>query len=313
MVGNPYRFVEQKSWIKGFLPLLYHSVQRNRIPVDGTFLSFLKTATFYEELRSNTYYHILQETSSSLAHKQIPFILLRGASLIDHVYDHRYLRHCHDIDILIKDENMLSAAEALTQTGTFKPPIELGKVFDDILLTHETGMPVYLRRDLFRGDYYRLPLDQLWEERHEIDLGGVKASILSTIDSLIYILGHAFCSPGRVSLRWVTDAWFIVHKNKNLDYQKLFCALDKSRLILPAWVMFHYLAEQLGLPLEEDFLRRLKTAALKTDKFDREKALSAICARGYFCLTDLLRQTKDLSTKFCLVVWRVKNMAKGIV
>ena len=49
----------------------------------------------------------------------------------------------------------------------------------------------------------------------------VTAEIPAPADSLLHVCGHASYSASRQSLRWVTDAWFIVNRHPDLDWDLL--------------------------------------------------------------------------------------------
>src|ERR1700746_3766744 len=93
----------------------------------------------------------------------IPTILLKGTALAETVYDNPVLRHCHDIDLLIRDQDM-SRAVSLLPSIEFKeidPQAEPGS--SDCKLEHESGLPLELHTALFKLSYYNELLGETWK------------------------------------------------------------------------------------------------------------------------------------------------------
>jgi hypothetical protein len=87
--------------------------------------------------------------------------------------------------------------------------------------------------------------------------------MLSPSDNLLHVCGQAWYSAQRFSLRWVGDAWFIIERHRNLDWDLLLDTARRSHLVEPLSVMLGYLAEDLGANIPSSFLQRLFAAASK--------------------------------------------------
>ncbi len=97
------RIKNERNGFKRLLPLLYFNLKRNGIEIENNYSTYLKTAYVREELRSSTFKNILIRTIQLLLNEKCEFILLNGASLAEPIYENWNIRHCHDIDILVKD------------------------------------------------------------------------------------------------------------------------------------------------------------------------------------------------------------------
>lgn len=238
----------KKEAIKAFLPLLLRAIRKHAVKVDATFLTVLRSATVREELRTNTYKRICGDLFSALSNHKIPTIVLGGSALADTVYAHPALRHSHDIDVLIPETQFRRTGSLLTSL-LFKS-VKVPKVgFHHWDFKHASGLPLQLHSRLFQLPYYTAPLAEIWSRSQGLLIAGARVRILSPEDSLLYVCGHASYSSSRHSLRWVSDAWFIIDRYPDLDWDLLFDCARRSRLDLPLSVMLRYLAETLDAPI----------------------------------------------------------------
>ena len=258
----------KKEAIKAFLPLFLHAVKKHAVKVDAAFLTVLRTAVLREELRTNTYNRICCELFSALSDYVIPTIVLGGAALADTVYAHPALRHSHDIDVLIPDVEF-SRTERLIASLRFKS-VNLPEAGSHHLeFMHASGVPLTLHSRLFQLPAYTPPLPEIWSRSHNLLIAGVPIRTLSPVDSLLYVCGHASYSSSRHSLRWVSDAWFIIDRYPDLVWDLLLNCARRSWLTLPLSVMLRYLAEALDAPIPATVMAGLLASAGKIDVMER--------------------------------------------
>src|SRR5262249_30765838 len=138
---------------------------------------------------------------------------------------------------------------------------------------HVSGLPLKFHRSLFQIAFYGAPMSEIWRRSESHLIAGAPARILSPADALLHVCGHAFHSAGRKSLRWVSDAWFIIKRQRDLDWNLLFDTAKRTQLALPISVTLGYLAEKLDAPVPPVFLERFFTAASNATATERELAL----------------------------------------
>jgi hypothetical protein len=68
-----------------------------------------------ERLRYEAYARISARAFDALAAAAVPFIVLRGAALAEAAYPATTLRHSHDVDLLIRPNDVGRATDALRQ------------------------------------------------------------------------------------------------------------------------------------------------------------------------------------------------------
>jgi hypothetical protein len=292
----------RKDSVKAFLPLLLRAAQIHGIEVDTAFRTVLRTAALREKLRTNAYHDICRDLFSTLAANEIPTIVLGGVALAETVYADRAARHSHDIDIVIPGEEMSRAARLLPSLGFKAITLPQSEMYH-WKFEHESGVPLQLHSRLFHSPHYNIPWAEVWARSRSSIVAGVAMNILPPADNLFQVCGHASYSRSRRSLRWVSDAWFIIDQHRDLDWDQLLEAARRNHLALPLSVMLGYLAEDLDAPIPAAFLNRLDAAALQTDATGREAVLCGALESLGGSLDHVLRATDDWRTRVFFIKW----------
>jgi hypothetical protein len=288
---------------KAFLPLLFDAVQTYGIDVPGNFRTVLRTAAWREELRTRTYRRICRNVFAVLAGKQIPAIVLKGAALAETVYANPALRHSHDIEILVERYEPYDIVGPLISLGFTASGKASRRGSEDIELIHESGLPLVLHRELFQIPFYNAAHSNVCSRAQVAVISEIPVRVLSPADALFHICGHAVYSPSRESFRWISDAWFIIHKHPGLDWDLLLDCARRSHLALPLSVMFGYLSRDLNAPVPWSFLDRLSFAASKNKSIELELALfgARSSVRGGF--RNLIRKARNWRARAFIFKW----------
>lgn len=280
---HPKEALKKAEWVKELLPLLYHSLEQNHVDLDQSFRTCLRMAYVYEELRSQTYRQIFKETVSILTASGISFLVLGGAPLIKGVYNDWALRHCHDINLILKKEDLKRAIDVLSAQENF---VSGGK--------HVSGFPICLASFLFNN----LSITEVLKNAEEVEIDGVTMKTLCVTDYLLFILGRTFSSPSRNSLRWVCDVYFLLLKRSmQIDWDFLFHRTAESRLILPFWVMFNYFTKELKAQIPSFFLNQLAKAKTTSQDYKTTLLAASESSRGF---KNLFKHSKSLRERIFL-------------
>jgi hypothetical protein len=288
---------------KALIPLIHRAAARNGAVVEGAARTALRAGYLREELRTTTYRRICAEVLSALASADIPVVVLGGAALAESAYDHPILRHCHDLDLLLRQPDLARAARLLIGrefANASEPPTD---TTTDITLVHTSGLPVELHSRLLAIPWYSVPLTEVWTRtrRHAVD--GMPADILSPADTLLHVCAHASYSRSRESLRWVCDSWFIIQRHPDLDWDALVDCAVRSQLALPLSVMLTYLAREMALAIPRTVLDRIYSAAARTDRIRREVALHCARASARGGLRTLVRTSHGWRARGAVIQW----------
>lgn len=274
LAGDAKAAMAEDRWgVKRLLPLLYSALRRNGAEVDAALLPYLRTVFAREQMRTATYLRICGDVLTAVEREAIPTILLRGAATAVTSYEDPALRHCHDISLLVGPDDMRRAAGALRGCGLTSAVPEPSAYATDVYLRHESTLTVELHTRLFEVPFYDLPMADVLPRTREASVGGTPARVLSPTDALLHACGHASYSPSRKTLRWVCDAWHLLRRHPDLDWDLLIETARRSRLTLPLAVTLRYLAEELGAPVPAVVLKQVERDATRAPAVERDVAL----------------------------------------
>lgn len=289
---------------RSLIPLLAYALRSHSIEVDPKVQSYLRGVMLFEDLRATEYQRTLREIIAIFSAGKIDFLALKGAALSASVYPDWSMRHSHDIDLLLHQEDQERAA-ALLEAHDFRRLPALERWYTrSIGLTHRSGLPVWLHIGLFRIPYYQAPLDEIWARRTLVESNGIVLRTLTAADALLHICGQAACSGSRDSLIWVSDAWHIVRSGK-LDWDTFLAAALGSRLELPLSVQFAFLRDQMKVRIPEIMIGCLITAAQASPRLAQEAALMGARAGRQGSIRNLLRRTPAWHARAALLMWMV--------
>jgi hypothetical protein len=296
-------FLGDNESVRKLRPLVFNAQNVHGLEIDKESQTYLRSAYLQEDLRSKIVRRICHDILMLLEKEGIPTIVLKGVALAETAYESPVLRHCHDIDLLIRDQDMSRAM-------TLLPSIEFKEIdskaepgSSDCQLEHESGLPLELHTALFKLPYYNELLGETWERSQNQIIADCPTRILAPADNLLHVCGHAFYESRRGSLRWVSDAWFIIDRHRDLDWDLFLDCANRSHLALPLSVMLAYLAEDLNAPIPSSFLARLFAAASKSSAIERELALFGAHSRPQGSLVALFRRMRDWRGRAFMIQW----------
>ena len=265
---------EDKDGIKRLAPLLYGNLRANNATIHASVLPYLRAIFAREQMRTRTYLRICEQVLGVLDEAGVPVIVLRGAAAAITVYDDPALRHCHDLSLLLPPQDMTRAVDAMCRHGLdVSMDRQPTSSWRDVLLRHESTLPIELHSRLFEESLYDLPYDLVQQRASEARVGDRTVMVLAPTDALLHLTGHASYSPSRRTMRWLCDAWHILRNTPDLDWELLVDTGQRAHLALPLAVSLGYMAEELGANVPRSAQRRLLDAVDMVDAFERDIAL----------------------------------------
>ena len=304
-VGGPLdAFKGERLGQKSLLPLLHAAVERNSLIVDDAVASWLRAAYFREELRGNAYRRILGETLAAIAPGagQPPPIVLKGCALSETVYDDPGTRHSHGIELLLRDEEVERIVDLLPGAGFAPARRHQLRRHDRFQLywQHAAGLPLELRTRLFDiPRYIRGDIHVVWQRAQP--LPGFPALQLGPEDALLHVLGNAVTSGSRISLRWVCDAWLLLRRRAEFDWDSFVASVGDAKLGLPVSIVIRYLAEALQAQVPARVRDALDRLAAGTDFVGHEIAAMGALVGSHARVRRLIVTRPDWSTRLALV------------
>ncbi|MEO8605865.1 MAG: nucleotidyltransferase family protein, partial [bacterium] len=288
---------------RALLPLLLQSTTRNGLAAGRGLLPHLRAATLREELRANRFRQLAADVLTLLQQAGTEPTLVRGAALAATVYPAWGLRHCHDLDLLVRPAALDVAVRALIGVGSVAlaaPPRAPGSV----LLRHPSALQVALHSRPFGVPYYGVSVERFSRDQQPLAVDAVRAWGLSSAANVVHVLGHASTSASRDNLRWVADVWHLLAAHPGLDWEGVIALLEAARLTLPVFVLLAYVA-QLGMPVPADVLARLAAHAARAPRAAEEVALGAAHASARGRLRNLWLSTPSWRARARIARWLV--------
>jgi hypothetical protein len=283
------------------LPLLCQALRDSSADVDKDFLPYLRTSYFREELRSQAYRRICAEALKALAENGLDVAVLGGPALAETVYRDWALRHSGSVDLLVAGEDLVEGTSAMQAAGfslTSSPGFGGSR---GRLLRHPSGLPVRLQAEAFSTPGSGQTTPAVWHRTRPQVVAGMVARTLAPEDMLLHVCAQAAMSGTRDTLLWVCDAWGIVHRWADLDWDTLLETAASSRLCLPLSVLFEYLSHEMGMAIPPQVLGRLKSAAEGTDVAGMEVALHGVRRGARSTWHRLLRAASSRQARAFLV------------
>lgn len=254
-VGGLVRCARDDRWgLRRLLPLLYDSIRRNEIAVDRELQTLLRASHFREQLRWESYREILARVLRSLTEADVPVVVIRGAALVETLYGSPAHRHCHDIDLLIKDEPAKAVA-ALSGQGFRAAPNREGSNIGDLELIHGSGLPVVLHR-------HALPTTSKivrFERSRSQVVAGIASRVLSPVDQLLLACTSAG-SGGAKGLFWACDVWKMLTIRPEPEWSDLVRGARDAGVSNTIASVLRFLSDHLAAPIPETIPTRLELA-----------------------------------------------------
>ena len=290
--------VDAEADLRGLSAALASALFAAGAALDREDATWLRAALLHEQLRSRRYRQILAEVLAILNQAGVPFLLSRGAAVAETVLPQPWLRHCHDVDLLVPQENLRDAAAVLVHEGLREQPVRgPGRSF-----LHPRGLPIRLHARLLPPPFEGPPLGPIRERAPRLPVLGTTVRRPAADDLLLHITAHAVCSPSRLSARWVGDAHALVVGRERPDWGRLRQTAAASGLSAPLAVTLGYLAGAIGTPVPAATLAGLAADASCATRLDRNLLIHAARLGGGSWLADLWRNSGGRS-RLTFVRW----------
>jgi len=217
----------RQSGRHGITPLLYHRVRtvHSNVSMPSTVVAIMRQAYLENAARNLKLYLNLGLVLKRLHLEQIPVIALKGAHLAELVYTNRALRFMGDLDLLVKQDDLMQVDAILLEIGC--TPNEQHRIVGKDNNEFVYVMP---KRDVSLEIHWRLLSSQfpfsidtvgLWERSRPALIAGVDVAVLCPEDLLLHLCIHAGCSHGfEPGLKLFCDIGEILEPSrKSLDWE----------------------------------------------------------------------------------------------
>jgi hypothetical protein len=191
--------------------------------------------------------------AETLEAARIPFLLIKGGVLAEHVYRQPSVRPFYDIDVLVREEDLEEGARVMRAAGFDAHRVSVRFMRKEGLnvrgdaehrVDPETTRAVYRRFHfhwkfvppdgrglvpveihwhLYRPGYYRIDADELWQSTRVLEVSGCEAPTLGVHETIVHLCTHALVDyPYLFRVLHLADvAWAIDRWSDDLDPHRL--------------------------------------------------------------------------------------------
>lgn len=280
-VEDPKAFLaSDRVGIKRHLPLLYRNLTTHRVEVGRDLEPYFRAARAREELRSARYRRFLGEAIGALQRSGVDFLVGKGVTVGETIHGDPVVRHSHDIDLLVRTQNIPAAAAALEAAG-FAPAANRGPRAEP-RFDHESGLPVELHDRLYRIPFYDGDLAGPWSRARKGDVVGLPVLLIGDADLLVHAPIHASLVLQRRGLSWIIDVVSLLRKRAAegiaIDWAAVQQIATDARAPLPLYVTYQYLARTFDAPIPSHVIDELRRAATRIGTIQRLAAIDGLRA-----------------------------------
>lgn len=227
--------------LHGVDSLVYHNLEKLQILniLPNRFSAYLKNSFLLNLCRNIQLTRFLEESLGILNNLNIKTVLLKGIALEHTVYGNQGLRQMNDIDVLVPQNEIMLAYNALLSEGFVPQPVKshlhkpilpfVGKHLPTLI---KNGIAIELHHELF-GFSERNLTKSLIDSSHEILISGKKAFIPDNQIFFLYLIKHLqkHEENNYSQLRLYTDLVILIEKYSNeILNEELFFLANKAKL-----------------------------------------------------------------------------------
>ncbi|MGH6828639.1 MAG: nucleotidyltransferase domain-containing protein [Rhizomicrobium sp.] len=263
-------------------PLLFKGLKAHKSPdLPEHVLASLREETFAAAAANLAKAREVVRVAELFSHNGVPMIALKGVVLSTQLYGDPAVRHPRDVDLLVAAADLARAGRLLGEAGYRRAgPQVLGSQETLYWRWSKEAKFVHASSGILLELHHRLtdnpallPFDfgELWGEREQIEMAGVKVAALPRAFLPLYLGAHG-ASHAWQRLCWLTD-FAAALEDKDLVDRTVARAesLDLGLPMLEGLLLAH---DWLGHPLREDRLAQARASR-------RLGRLTGIVARSY--------------------------------
>jgi hypothetical protein len=229
--------VSDSAYQMGLYPLLYihiKEVQHCHL-VPQEFMNRIKKAYHENTARNMLLYHELKRIIRAFRSAGIDAILLKGAALAKIVYEDIGLRSMSDLDILVKQEDVVHIEEIMSSLNYVSVVGQQEEKWDEKHFHlpqykhRENNTVVEIHRNITEKSIF-LDTDQWWKRARPVTIDGCDAYIPSPEDMLIHLCIHLYNHGyvNNIMLRGLCDInETIVHYKDEVNWNLLRNIINK--------------------------------------------------------------------------------------
>lgn len=262
-------------------PLLYHHIRHLKVALPDELFKELEQAHAQNTFRNMGLYQELNKLLGWLGAENIPVIVLKGAYLANAVYEDVGLRIMSDIDILVKQEDVLRVERELMAWGYLPNPGEDVNNQDSYHFRYtltKINCIIEIHWKLLQSYFpFQVDTEELWNRAQPVTLAQIPTLTLSPDDTLLHlclhIVKHAykFRIKHDTRISTLSDVGEVVRRyGSDLNWQEIGARAHQWGTVCAVYLILRLAQELLGVPVPTAWL-----VSLKPETFDESYILVA--------------------------------------
>jgi hypothetical protein len=206
--------------------MAYQALAADSKPWPATILEPLREARQKTLVDNLVLLKVLGETATALEENGIPFVILKGASLLEVLYTEIHLRPMTDIDFLIRKHDWPAVAQALGRRGYILPSAEAERYYSETWYHQLVESPdwppcfVELHWNIESSERSRVDPAELFRDAVRFAVDGRQYLRLSNEHLLLHLLVHFAHHYNDPSLHWLVDLRLLL-KDEEFDWDRI--------------------------------------------------------------------------------------------
>lgn len=276
------------------------------------FSPFQKNAYFHQKLVNQYYLEEISKFNSRLQHENIQYIYMKGLVPAVELYSDFNLRRFHDIDVLIKEKDIIKVHDIMLSLG-YCCKIDSPKIDTNHLVYSKLINGCNLQFEIHKNvcnpqTRYQELTNLAWDNMESCTCLDVNLNIMNPYCQFIHYILH-FCEHTRsfyecklvfqsvrVRMQILYDACLVLEKYK-LDFDKLFFYTSKIGAEFDLYYSCKLIKKIVPDLIDNSFLEKLKSTKKRTQIFSENEKIKFEKLNLYELLTD----------KFTIKVGKVKD------
>lgn len=262
------------------------------------FRRFLKNKYYYGTLRNECLWGEFLRLIEIFGQKDIVLIPVKGMALFKDIYSNPSLRNIGDIDLLVKNKDILKAEEILYNLGYERESAGLKenywreKQYHIIFLKRNHSRLSAIVELHWRLDYKRkkdiLPL--LWSRLRRVDIDNRSMYSLSCEDTFFSLALHNRRLGKVLCMKSVFDLFLLLKKYSNFDWDYVLKEAKSGNMRTTVFFILSQANFFFGLSISKDILKNLAIP------FYKRKLICQFIEKNTF-LPDIKEKIRDLYLK----------------
>ncbi len=255
----------------GIAPYLYHQLRTFHpdTVIPAVVADKLRQAHLGNSARTMMLFNNLHRVLKLFQDHHIPVIALKGAHLAELIYPHRALRYMGDLDLLVKQEDLLRADALLLDMGCTTTD-HSRSVGDDnnefVYAMPKRDVSLEIHWMILPPQFpFTIDTNGLWERSKPALIDGVNVRILCPEDLLLHLCVHAGCTHGfEPGLKLFCDiSELLRHHRQEINWTLVRQRSQEWGVNNCVYLTLKLSVDLFGVNIPEDVM-----TALKPDNFD---------------------------------------------